>query len=358
MALRDKVRFITPYTPGEQPRESGIIKLNTNECPYPPSPEFARTMAQIPPESFRLYPDPNENELRDALSEVYGIPKERIYAGVGSDEVLALAFLTFFTGGGPLLFPDITYSFYPVWADLYQIPVRTVPLDEYFRIHAEDYCTQEDKAGIIIANPNAPTGLYAGLDLIERILQANPGIVVIVDEAYIDFGGESALPLIDKYDNLVVVRTCSKSRSLAGLRIGYAFGPQMLMDALWAVRNSFNSYTLNHASIVGGAAAVRDTAYLKQTCERIIATRERLAGELRAMGFTFPPSSANFIFAKHETVPGSEIFAALRERKIFVRRWDLPRIGDYLRITVGSEEETDALIAALREILAAKGVNV
>ena len=352
--LEDKIRKIDPYVPGEQPVSREIIKLNTNECPYPPSPEFVRAFKELPAEDFRLYPDAESKELVSALSDVYGVPKDQIFVGVGSDEVLALAFQTYFTGfsgNEKLLFPDITYSFYPVWAELYHIPVKVVPTDPDFRIVKEDFIGQPDIGGIIFPNPNAPTGILEPLSFVEDIVRNNRDQVVIVDEAYIDFGGESALPLIDKYDNLLIVQTGSKSRALAGLRVGWAFGSKMLIDALKAVKYSFNSYTMNRAAIALGAAAIRDEAYFREICGRIMTTRKRLASGLKELGFSFPESGTNFIFAKHVTKSGDDIFRALREKNIYVRHWNLPRIEDYLRITVGSDAEVDALLAALKDIV-------
>ncbi len=352
MTLQDRIRKIAPYVPGEQPQDRDIIKLNTNECPYPPSPRFAEAYSSLSPADFRRYPDTEAHELVQAISDIYGIPVEQIFVGVGSDEVLAFAFQAFFTGGGRLLFPDITYSFYPVWAELYHIPFTAVPTDQDFRIRAEDYLGVDDACGVIFPNPNAPTGIAEPRSFVERILAGNPDKVVIVDEAYVDFGGETALPLLEKYENLMVIRTCSKSRAMAGLRIGYAFGSRQLIDAVKAIKFSFNSYTLNHASIIPGAAAIRDTVYFDEICSRIIKTRERMAQGLKKLGFVFPPSSANFIFAKHERIPGREIQEKLREKKIYVRRWNAPRISDYMRITVGTDEETDRLLEELGRITA------
>ncbi len=352
--LKDRIRQIAPYVPGEQPKERDIIKLNTNECPYPPSPMLLAALKEFPGEDLRRYSDTEAGDLVQALSDVYGVPADQIFVGVGSDEVLALAFQTFFTelsDGEHLLFPDVTYSFYPVWAELYHIPVRAVPTDDGFKIRREDYIGQQDAGGIIFPNPNAPTSICEPLAFVEEIVRSNPDKVVIVDEAYIDFGGESAVSLIERYENLLVVQTGSKSRAMAGLRVGWAFGSRMLIDALKAVKFSFNSYTMNSPAIALGAAAIRDVDYWKELCRRIISTRERLSAGLWELGFSFPESSANFLFAKHETISGEEVFQALKARKIYVRHWNAPRIGDHLRITVGTEGETDALLAALREIV-------
>ncbi len=359
--LSDRFYKITPYTAGEQPKDRDIIKLNTNECPYAPSPAVAEAVRHAAEDDgyLRLYPDPDARELTEALSARYGIPEDQIFTGVGSDEVLALAFKTFFTGGGDLLFPDITYSFYKVWADLYAIPYRTVPLNDRLEICAEDYTgsSAEDCCGIIFPNPNAPTGRLMELSEVERIIRAHRDCVVIVDEAYIDFGGESALPLIDRYDNLLVVQTFSKSRAMAGLRIGYALGSKLLIDALKSVKFSFNSYTLNRISIHAGAAAVRDEEWFAATVGRIIGTRERFTMGLQELGFTVVPSSANFVFAAHEDMPAAVIFEELRRRKIYVRYFNAPRIDNYLRITIGTGEQMDLLLLALSDILSSKGTD-
>ncbi|MBQ7678438.1 MAG: histidinol-phosphate transaminase [Butyrivibrio sp.] len=346
------VRQVTPYTPGEQPRVLGrIIKLNTNENPYPPAPGVTRVLESFQTDALRLYPDPQATELVQALSEVYAVPQDQIFVGVGSDDVLAMAFLTFFSAGKEIWFPDISYSFYDVWAALYRIPYRQIPVSEDLSVHAEDYYGAP--GGVVIANPNAPTGLLFSLSAeeIEEIIRHNQDCVVIIDEAYIDFGGVSVLPLIQKYDNLLVVQTFSKSRSLAGLRIGYAFGSKKLIDYLQAAKFAFNSYTMNRLTVALGAAALADDVYFRQTCDRIITTRERMKKEMSSLGFVFPDSKTNFLFVKHPDRSGKEIFEALRERNIYVRHWDRPRISEYNRITVGTEEEVDLLLQALREIL-------
>ena len=349
MSWEENVRKVVPYTPGEQPKISNIIKLNTNECPYPPAPSVKNALDGFEYESLRLYPDPGSGVLINALSDYYNVPSDQIFVGVGSDDVLSMAFLTFFNSDKPILFPDITYSFYDVWADLYRIPYKQIPLDEEFRIKKEDYYVEN--GGVIFPNPNAPTGLVEDLDMIEDILKNNRDVVVIVDEAYIDFGGKSALPLIDKYENLLVVQTFSKSRAMAGMRIGFAFGSKKLIGYLNDAKFSFNSYTMNRTSLELGAATLADKEYFKDTCSKIIATRERVKPLLSELGFVFPDSSSNFIFAKHKTVSGKKIFEELRKRGIIVRRWDLPRISEYLRITVGTDEQMDTLIESLREIV-------
>lgn len=349
MKWEENVRKVVPYVPGEQPDKPGMIKLNTNECPYPPAPGVQAALAAMQSGDLRLYPDPGAEVLVQGLADYYGVRKEQVFVGVGSDDVLSMAFLTFFNGGKPILFPDVTYSFYDVWADLYRIPYETCALDGNFRICPEDY--KGPNGGVIFPNPNAPTGVYEPLALVEEIVQANQDVVVIVDEAYIDFGGESALPLIQKYDNLLVVQTFSKSRAMAGLRIGFAAGSEKLIKYLNDVKFSFNSYTMNRPALVLGIEALKDKAYFEEITGRIVATRERVKGELRELGFTFPDSMTNFIFASHERIPAREIFQALRERDIYVRYWDKSRIDNFLRITVGTDAEMDTLLAFLKEYI-------
>lgn len=345
----ENVRKCVPYTAGEQPNKPGMIKLNTNECPYPPAPGVARAAAGMDPDALRLYPNAEGKPLVDALAAYYGVKPEQVFVGVGSDDVLSMAFMTFFNGGKPILFPDVTYSFYDVWADLYRIPYRTCPLDEDFRIRAEDY--RQPNGGVIFPNPNAPTGVLEPLEKVEEIIRENPDVVVIVDEAYVDFGGVSALPLIQKYDNLLVVQTFSKSRAMAGLRIGFCMGNEKLIRFLNDVKFSYNSYTMNLPSQILGVEAVKDDAYFKATTAKIIKTRERVKKELGELGFTFPDSKANFLFVSHRTVPAKELFQALREADIYVRYWEKPRIDNSLRITIGTDEQMDALIAFLRQYL-------
>lgn len=349
MKWEENVRKIVPYVPGEQPDVPGMIKLNTNECPYPPAPGVQAAIAAMQSRDLRLYPDFDASVLVEGLADYYGVKKEQVFVGVGSDDVLSMAFLTFFNADKPVLFPDITYSFYDVWADLYRIPYETCALDDDFRIRPQDY--KRLNGGVIFPNPNAPTGVYEPLDLVEEIVRANRDVVVIVDEAYIDFGGESALPLTRKYDNLLVVQTFSKSRAMAGMRIGFAMGDEKLIKYLSDAKFSFNSYTLNRPALALGAEALKDRAYFEEITGRIVATRERVKGELKKLGFTFPDSLTNFIFATHERIPAAQIFQALRERNIYVRHWDKPRISDYLRITVGTDEEMDTLLAFLREYI-------
>lgn len=349
MSWEDNVRKVVPYTPGEQPKIRNIIKLNTNECPYPPAPAVREMLASLDYDDFRLYPDPTASELVKAISDYYKVPEDQVFVGVGSDDVLAMAFLTFFNSEKPVLFPDITYSFYDVWAELFRIPYKRVPLNDNFEIVKEDYFAEN--GGVIFPNPNAPTGILQDLDMVEDVIKHNPDVVVIIDEAYIDFGGKSCIDLINKYDNLLVVQTSSKSRALAGMRIGYAFGSRKLIKYLLDAKYSFNSYTMNRPSIALGAASFSDDEYFKEVCGRIIATRERVKGELKELGFEFWDSCSNFVFAKHSSRPGKEIFDYLRENGIIVRRWDAPRIKEYLRISIGTDEQMDRLIEVLREML-------
>ena len=336
--------------PGEQPKRADIIKLNTNECPYPPAPGVRRVLDEMDYGEFRLYPDPDSGVLVKALAGYYGVSEKQVFVGVGSDDVLAMAFLTFFNTGKPILFPDITYSFYDVWADLFRIPFEQIPLDEDFKIRTEDYLGR-DCGGIVIANPNAPTGVALPLSEIERIVSANRDVVVIVDEAYVDFGGESALPLLKKYDNLLVVQTFSKSRAMAGMRIGYAFGREKLIGYLLDCRFSFNSYPMNRPALAAGVAALEDKAYFQEICGKIIKTRDRVEEALRELGFFFADSSTNFVFASHREVPAKEIFEMLKDKGIYARYFAKPRIDNYLRITIGTDVEMARLLEVLREYL-------
>lgn len=346
MEWEKNVRKVVPYTPGEQPREKDIIKLNTNECPYPPAPGVKRALEQMDYGDFRLYPSPSADSLVNALAEYYHLDASQVFVGVGSDDVIAQAFLTFFNSEKPVLFPDITYSFYDVWAELYRIPYERQPLDENFRIRKEDYL--KDNGGIIFPNPNAPTGVLEDLSMIEEIVSYNKDRVVMIDEAYIDFGGQSALELINKYDNLLVIRTFSKSRAMAGMRIGYAMGQPKLIRYLNDVKFSVNSYTMNRPSLILGVEAVRDDDYFRRIVGMIISTREWMKKELSGLGFSFPDSRSNFIFATHEKYPAKELFEYLMTKKIYVRYFAQPRIDNYLRITVGTDDEAKALIDALK----------
>ncbi len=344
------VRKVVPYVPGEQPNKKNMIKLNTNENPYPPAPGVTECLEKFDTDRLRLYPDPAVTALVNELAAFHNVKPEQVFVGVGSDDVLAMCFLTFFNGSKPILFPDITYSFYDVWADTFRVPFQTKPLDENFNIRPEDY--REENGGIIFPNPNAPTGVELGQDAIEDILQHNPDQIVIVDEAYVDFGATSALPLLEKYDNLIVVRTFSKSRSMAGMRIGYAIAASKVIRYLNDVKYSFNSYTMDQLSIDLGVEAVKDNAYFEENISKIINTRERSKERLKALGFSFRDSRSNFIFATHESCPAKEIFEALKEQDIYVRYFEKPRIDNYLRITIGTDEEMDQFFAFLEKYLA------
>ena len=346
-AWEKNIRRVTPYTPGEQPEEKDIIKLNTNENPYPPSPMVLGEKQEL--ERLRFYPDPAANDLVAAIADYLGLDSSQVFVGVGSDDVLAMSFLTFFNSDKPVFFPDITYSFYDVWAGLFRIPYETKALDDTFSLVAEDY--YNDNGGVIFPNPNAPTGKLVSLAFIKDILEHNQDVVVIVDEAYVDFGGETALPLLKEYDNLLIVRTFSKSRSLAGLRIGYAMGNRELIQALNDVKYSFNSYTMNYPTILMGTASIRDEAYFRETTAKVIATREWFEKELAALGFTFQKSSANFVFASHNRIPAKEIFEAAKKEKIYVRYFDKPRINNYLRISIGTDEEMKTFVNFLKMLV-------
>lgn len=348
-AWEKNVRTVVPYVPGEQPKRKDIIKLNTNENPYPPSPMVEKALADLELDRLRKYPDPTVELLVNAIAKEYQLKPEQVFAGVGSDDVLAMAFMTFFNSEKPILFPDITYSFYDVWADLFRIPYECQPLNDAFEIVKEDY--YKENGGVIFPNPNAPTGALLPLETVEDIIAHNQDVIVIVDEAYIDFGGKTAVELIEKYDNLLVVQTFSKSRSMAGMRIGYAMGNEVLIKYLNDVKYSFNSYTMNETAIVLGTAAVRDHTYFKETCKKIIATREHAKEELTKLGFSFTDSMANFIFASHESCPAKELFEALKEEGIYVRYFNKPRINNHLRITIGTDEEMERLFAFLKNYL-------
>ena len=341
---------LTPYVPGEQPKLANLVKLNTNENPYGPSPKVIAALQAEAADSLRLYPDPNSDKLKDAIAEFHGITAAQVFVGNGSDEVLAHAFQALLKHDQPLLFPDITYSFYPVYCALYDIRYQTIALTEAFEIDVADYL--RPNGGIIFPNPNAPTGRLLALPEIERLLQANQDSVVVIDEAYIDFGGESAVQLINRYPQLLVTHTLSKARSLAGLRVGYAVGHPDLVDALHRVKDSFNSYPLDRFAISGAVAAMQDKAYFEETRQKVIATRAGLVAELEKMDFEALPSGANFIFVKHKTRYGAELTAQLRERSIIVRHFKSPaRVAPYMRITIGTEQQCTALVTALHDIL-------
>jgi len=344
------VHELTPYIPGEQPKISNLIKLNTNENPYGPSPKVLAALQAEVADSLRLYPDPASDRVREAVANFYDVASNQVFVGNGSDEVLAHVFNALLKHEAPILFPDITYSFYPVYCGLYGIAYETVPLGPEFEIQVEDY--MRPNGGIIFPNPNAPTGRLLALADIERLLKANPESVIVVDEAYIDFGGESAASLVQHYPNLLVTHTLSKARSLAGLRVGFAIGQAPLIEALNRVKDSFNSYPLDRFAISGAVAALEDKAYFEETRHKVMATRESLVAEMQALGFTVLPSAANFIFARHAERSGAELAALLRERNIIVRHFSKPaRISEFLRITIGTNDQSSALIQALREIL-------
>ena len=343
------IRKVVPYTPGEQPNQPDMIKLNTNENPYPPAPGVAEVLKNTETDALRLYPDPAAKDLVHAIAADYGLLDEQVFVGVGSDDVLAMSFLTFFNSEKPILFPDITYSFYDVWADLFQIPYERPELDEHFHIKKEDYF--RENGGIIFPNPNAPTGVSLPLDEIEEIISHNQDVIVIVDEAYVDFGTESALSLIDKYENLLVVQTFSKSRSMAGMRIGYAMGNPALIQAMKDVKESINSYTMNTESILIGAASLEDEEYFQENIKKVMNTRAKTKEELEKLGFDVKESCTNFLFAGHKDVPAKEMFEKLREKGIFVRYFNKPRICDYLRITIGTDEQMECFLKEVKAIL-------
>ncbi|MGI6668636.1 MAG: histidinol-phosphate transaminase [Acetivibrionales bacterium] len=342
-------RSLKPYVPGEQPKDRKYIKLNTNENPYGPSPLVLDAIKAELDDSLRLYPDPDCSELVEAAAERYGVGNDRVFVGNGSDEVLAFAFMAFFDPGRTIIFPNITYSFYPVYASLFRLDYATAPLDDDFGIQTGQL--MKSCGGVVLANPNAPTGRALPLAEIRRIIEGNPDTVVIIDEAYAEFGGESAIGLTDEYPNLLVVRTLSKSHSLAGMRVGMAFGDKELISALESVKNSFNSYTLDRLAIAAGTAALKDDAYYRQTIAKVIATRERFTRELTSRGFLVTDSSANFVFASHQDIYAEDIFNELRKKGILVRYFKLPQIDNYLRISIGTDEDMDALISALDGII-------
>lgn len=349
ISWESNVRKVIPYTPGEQPKNTDVIKLNTNENPYPPSPRVKSILNEYDCGRMRLYPDPDSTVLVEAIADRYGLETSQVFVGVGSDDVLSVAFLTFFNSDKPIIFPDITYSFYDVWADVYKIPYKQIPLTDDFRIDPQDY--KSENGGIIFPNPNAPTGCEESLEMIEDIVKANPDSIVIIDEAYIDFGAESALSLIDKYENLLVIQTFSKSRSMAGMRIGFAMGNKKLIKYMNDVKFSINSYTMTPLTQLCGAEAIRDEKYFQETVSKIVATRENSKTELAKLGFTFTDSKSNFIFASHASVPAEKILNELKKRGIYVRYWNKPRISNHLRISVGTDKEMEDLVSALKEII-------
>ena len=344
-AWETNVRRVTPYTPGDQPDRPKMIKLNTNENPYPPAPGVEKALKEFQTDRLRLYPDPAASMLVNALAERYHVKKEQVFVGVGSDDVLAMAFLAFFHSQKPILFPDITYSFYPVWAEEFRIPYETVPLDQEFRMVKEDYF--RENGGVIFPNPNAPTSLELGHKEAEEIIRHNQDAVVIVDEAYVDFGAESVLDLVEKYDNLLVVQTFSKSRSMAGMRIGFAVGSPLLIRYLNDVKYSFNSYTMSQAALSLGVQAVLDEEYFQETTKKIINTREQAKKRLAELGFTVLDSKTNFLFITHPKYDAKELYEALKKADIYVRYFGALRISQYLRVTVGTDEQMEALYTFL-----------
>ena len=341
--IRNNIRQVEPYVPGEQPQNK-VIKLNTNENPYAPAPGVEQALQSMDLDRLRLYPDPTAELLTQSLADRYKVDKDQVFVGVGSDDVLSMCFLTFFNSDKPILFPDITYSFYKVWADLYRIPYECQKLDADFHICKEDY--YKENGGVIFPNPNAPTAIYENLDFVEDIIRHNQDVIVIVDEAYIDFAGKSALELISKYDNLIVVQTFSKSRSMAGMRIGYAISNPTLIKYLNDVKYSFNSYTMNQTSLVCGAEAVKDETYFKETVNKIVETREWAKEQFKELGFEYPESQANFIFVTHPKLDAKQLFTALKKANIYVR---------YLRVTIGTKEEMETFFSFLRQYIAEHG---
>ncbi len=341
------LRKIDPYVPGEQSKDKDIVKLNANENPYPPSPRVLDAIKDFDCTALRLYPNANATELKQALADYYNVDIKNVFLGNGSDDVIAIAFQAFFNSDLPIVFPDLTYSFYPVWCSLFNIAYKTYPVDDSFRINVEDY--KESNGGVVIPNPNAPTSLGEDREFVEKLLDCNQDSVVIIDEAYVDFGGTSSIPLVNKYENLLVTGTFSKSRSLAGLRIGFAIGSERLISVLEAVKNSYNSYTIDSVSIKAGVASILDDEYFKLTCEKIIATRQRVTDEMRDLGFTVLDSQANFIFATRDDLSMKNLFEHLKTKKVFIRYFSIPRIDNYVRITIGTDNEMDIFLKELKE---------
>lgn len=343
------LRNIEPYVPGEQSKDKDIVKINANENPYPPSPKAAKVLKNFDTNKLRFYPSANSTKLKEAIAKYYKVDVSNVFVGNGSDDVLAVAFQSFFNSDKPIVYPDLTYSFYPVWCSLFGIKYKNYPVGDDFRINPEDY--KEKNGGVVISNPNAPTSLGEGLDFVEKILNYNQDSVVIIDEAYVDFGGTSSISLIDKYENLLVTGTFSKSRSLAGLRIGFAIGSKALIDVMEAVKNSYNSYTVDSLSIEMGAASIEDDEYFKSTCKKVIKTRERVTLELEKLGFDVLDSQTNFIFATHNKHNMKSLFEYLKTQKVFIRYFSLPRIENYVRITIGTNEEMDIFLEKTKEFI-------
>jgi len=348
------VNQLVPYVPGEQPKLANLVKLNTNENPYPPSPQVIAAIQAAAQQGLQLYPDPESSVLRHAIAAQHGLAAQHVFLGNGSDEVLAHAFFAFFQHGCPLLMPDISYSFYKVYCGLYGIPVEIVPLTDMLQLDVAAYARADSSAvaGVVIANPNAPTGVGLPLAQVEQLLRLHPNRVVLVDEAYVDFGGDSAIPLVARYPNLLVVHTLSKSRSLAGLRVGFACGQAHLIEALERIKNSFNSYPLDRLAIAGGVAAFEDKAYFEQTCQAVMSSREGLALALEDLGFQVLPSQANFVFVRHPAHDAAAMAAGLRAHGVLVRHFKQPRIEQYLRISIGTPAQCDALLQALASVFA------
>lgn len=340
---------IEPYVCGEQPKDKKYVKLNTNENPYPPSPKVIEAIKKAANEDLRLYPDPNCDELRETIAEYYNLNRDQIFIGNGSDEVLAFSFLAFFNPKKPIIFPDISYSFYPVFAGIFNIDYKPVALDDDFSIPVDGFLRKN--GGVVIPNPNAPTGKYLDADAIKKIAEYNSESVVIIDEAYVDFGGTSIVEFIKDYPNLLVIQTLSKSRNLAGIRLGFAMGQEDLIQGLNRIKNSINSYTIDRIAAAAAVAAIKDNEYFKKGVQKIIKTREKYTPKLTELGFKVMPSHSNFVFASHESVPAKKIFTELKEKGVLVRYFDKPRINNYLRITVGTDAEMDVLLEKIREII-------
>lgn len=349
MSWQDKLRQVEPYVAGEQPKINNMIKLNTNENPYGPCKQIKDILKEIDIEKLKLYPNSDGEELRHALAKYHDLKDEQVFLGNGSDEVLALTFLTFFNGSDPVLFPNISYSFYPVYCDLYQMNYKEIILDQDFKMYVEDF--KQPNSGIIFPNPNAPTGLLVSLDFIEEVLKSNPDNIVVVDEAYIDFGGQSCVPLIHQYENLVVIQTFSKSRSFAGARLGVALGNKEAISHLYDVKNSFNSYPIDYITQQIGLVSVLNSQDMKEKCQKVIQTREYTKTKLKELGFVVPDSYANFVFVKHPKIDGEELFLALRKEGIIVRHWNKPLIDQYLRVTIGTDQQMERFFEFLENYL-------
>lgn len=343
------LRDVEPYVPGEQSKNKNIVKLNANENPYPPSPMVKKALESFDLSELKKYPNANATELKQALADYYNVGIENVFVGNGSDDVIAIAFQSFFNSDKPIVYPDLTYSFYPVWCRLFDIPYKTYPVDDNFRINVEDY--REANGGVVIPNPNAPTSIGEGLDFVERLMEYNRDSIVIIDEAYVDFGCVSSIELTKKYENLLVTGTFSKSRSLAGLRLGFAIGSKRLISVMEAVKNCYNSYTVDSLAITMGSASIKDDEYFKDCCKKIINTRERVANEMRGLGFTVADSSTNFLFATRDDLSMKELFEYLKSKNVFIRYFNLPRIDNHVRISIGTDDEMDIFLSRLKEYL-------